>query len=175
MDQKLVIRNSSFVILCTLLLVQGWLFAASYSRLVQLRSELVTAHQEQQAFAAFYGRVKTSSSLKQLMGMGTVFVTTGHPDLALPLFVRATTIQPVPPDAYAGAAVALDALGNPAAALAMTRRGLAYNPIWVPLLERCVQFADTVGALSIDVEASQDQKKICYDRKELIRQIPTWH
>ena len=117
-------------------------------------------------YEQLFSTVKDSAHLPTLMRVGATFLTSGDPDKALFVYLRATMIEPIPPDAYTGAAVALEALSNPVGALMVVKDGLAYNPIWQPLLERCISLSETLQ--------DSAQRTVCNDRLELLRAIPTW-
>lgn len=152
--------------LVLVILTLGWFEAALAGAQIRSRTNEQNARKEQIVFEQLFTKMKGSTDLPALMRSGATLLNSGYPELALPVFAKAATTEPIPPDAFAGAATALEALNNPAGALVVVRKGLEYNPIWEPLLERCIALSEKL--------AKPDERKICSDRLELLRAIPTW-
>ena len=144
----------------------GWFEAALAGAQMRVRTNEQNAHKAQVVFEQLFTKVKDSTELPTLMRSGATLLNSGYPELALPIFTRAATTEPIPPDAFAGAAASLKALGNPTGALVVVKKGLEYNPIWEPLLERCIALSEEL--------AKSDERKTCSDRLDLLRAIPTW-
>ncbi len=153
-------------LLVVIIFVLGWFEAALAGAQMRSRTDQQNARKERIVFEQLFIKVKKSDELVALMRSGATFLTSGYPELALPIFMRAATIEPIPPDAYVGAARSLEAHSNPTGALVIIQKGLGYNPIWEPLLERCITLSQTLQ--------DSAQHQICSDRLNLLRAIPTW-
>src|SRR3989344_5818724 len=144
----------------------GWFEAALAGAQLRANIDQQNAQKERVVFAQLFTKAEDSTELPTLMRSGATLLNSGYPELALPIFTKAETTEPIPPDAFVGAAASLEALDNPTGAFAVVKEGLEYNPIWEPLLERCI-------ALSEELTKS-DERKTCSDRLDLLRAIPTW-